>query len=98
MNKEEIDNLVKELRNGSNWLSGKHNVFSYNMAPKRAANLIEILSEISIPEIIAELRATNEWRIEGYGHWKDCTTSRSDAPNRAADVLEEFYKELFKDE
>lgn len=94
MNKENMDNLVKELRNGSNWLSGKHNVFSYNRAPKQAANLIEILSEISIPEIIAELRATNEWRIEGYGHWKDCTTSKSDAPNRAADVLEELYKAL----
>jgi len=94
MNKEEITTLVKELKNGSNWLSATHGVFSYSKAPKQAHQLLEILSETTIPDIIKELRASTEWRIEGYGSWKDCTTRKSNAPAVAADTLEKLYEEI----
>lgn len=91
---EEVEGVVKELRNGSNWLSGKHDVYSYSKAPKQAADLINVLSAISIPELIVKLRSSESWKIEGFGHWKDCTATRSDAPLRAADLLEEMLVEI----
>ena len=91
---EEAKDIVKELRNGANWLSGTSNVYSYNKAPKQAADLIDVLSEISIPDLIINLRSSYSWKIEGYGHWKDCTTTRSDAPLRAAEMLEKILVEI----
>lgn len=88
---EESEGIVKELRNGSNWLIGRNNVYSYNKAPKQAADLINVLSEISIPDLIVKLRSSESWKIEGHGHWKDCTTTKSDAPLRAADLLEMLW-------
>lgn len=83
--------LAGELKNGSNWLGGRSNVYSYNRAPKQAAALLEVLAEISIGDLLAALRAPEAWRIEGYGHFKDVTSKPSDAPFRAADVIEAFY-------
>lgn len=91
---KEAEGIVKELRNGSNWLSGKHNVYSYCRAPKQAADIISVLSEISIPELIVKLRSSESWAIEGYGHWKDCKASKSDAPLRAAEMLEKILADI----
>ena len=89
--KEEILALAGELKDGSNWLGGKHNIYSYNRSPKQAAAMLEVLAEISIDDLIAALRAPEAWRIEGYGHFKDATSNPSDAPFLAADVIESFY-------
>ena len=105
MNKEQILALAKELKSGSNWLSGKHNVYSYNRAPKIAALFLEAIAEYSIQHLVTALRDAHKWKLEGFGHYKDVTMSESDAPFMASDVIEasisaaiESYKaELLKE-
>lgn len=105
MDKEQIIALAKELKSGSNWLSGKHDVYSYNRAPKVAALVLEAIAEYNIQHLVTVLRDANKWKLEGFGHFKDVTMSENDAPFRAADVIEatinaaiESYKvELLKE-
>ena len=90
LSKEDVVQLIEELGAGSNWLSGKYNVYSYNRQPKIAAMFLKAFAEQGLLELIAELRKPHDWKIEGFGHFKDAKTSPSDAPFRAADVLEHF--------
>lgn len=90
LSKEDVVQLIEELGAGSNWLSGKYNVYSYNRQPKIAAMFLKAFAEQGLLELIAELRKPHDWKIEGFGHFKDAKTAPSDAPFRAADVLERF--------
>lgn len=105
MDKEQILALVKELKSGSNWLRGKHDFYSYNRAPKLAALVLEAVAELGLGSLVLALRDSHKWKLEGFGHFKDVTVSDSDAPFRAADLIEselndaiESYKaELLKE-
>ena len=55
LSKEYVVQLIEELGAGSNWLSGKHNVYSYNRQPKIAAMFIKAFAEQGLLELIAEL-------------------------------------------
>ena len=85
--REQVVQLIAEIESGSNWLSGKHNVYSYKRQPKIAAMFLKSFVEQGLPELIAELRKPEDWKLEGFGHFKDVTMSKSDAPFRAADML-----------
>lgn len=90
LSKEDVVQLIEDLGAGSNWLSGNHNVYSYNRQPKIAAMFLKAFAEQGLLELIAELRKPHDWKLEGFGHFKDAKTSPSDAPFRAADALEHF--------
>lgn len=74
--REQVVQLVEELESGSNWLSGKHNVYSYNRQPKIAAMLLKALVEQGLPELLSELRKPHDWKLEGFGHYKDVTMAK----------------------
>ena len=90
LSKEDVVQLIEELGAGSNWLSGKHNVYSYNRQPKIAAMFLKAFAEQGLLELIAELRKPHNWKIEGFGNYKDVKMHQSDAPFRAASALEHF--------
>lgn len=86
-NHEEVQEVISELRGGSNWLCGNYDVYSYNRYPKIAANVLSALEGMAIGKLVSELQLPHKWRREGFGHYKDVTTDISDAPFKAAKIL-----------
>lgn len=84
-----VKDVVAELRDGSNWLSGKHGVYSYQRVPKIAAGVLEALEGFTVTALIEQLRDAHDWKREGFGHYKDVTMAANDAPFRAANLLEQ---------
>lgn len=87
---EELPAVIAELKDGSNWLSGKHNLYSYSRAPKIAATILSALDGTSLFELVKELQGAHKWKREGFGHWKDASSTDNDAPFQAAKILSQM--------